>query len=735
LDILHSFLKFAPPPPALHLHDAMATAMPPLTLRCLGPPAVQVDGREPPPDVVWRKHLALLSYLALSPDHTRTRAHLMGLLWGERLDEKARRSLNEAVRLLRATLGDDRLITDGDALRLNPQHLEVDVLEFERLGGEGQLRALDLVRGEFLEGFHVEDAPAFEDWIGTERARIRDLATQLLVARAAEQLAVNRHVEARALARRALTLNPYSEPALSLAMRSAALESDAAGALATYHEFTARLERELGERPSRALDALADRIRTGKWQRPRGRHAGPPPEPPLVGRRESHAQLFDRLEHLSGAGPCCLVITGEPGSGRTRLLDACAERLALAGATVATARILESDHDAPWSTLRALMRGGLLEAPGLAATDHVGLRVLASLVPELAARVDPLEARDVAQVAEALASLLRAVAEQQPVALLVDDAQWADGPTLAALRAVWSRERAAPLALGITVEAGDDLSAELRSLVGSVGREVPGAQVQLEPLTADEMVALVEATAPWCTGKEDRERLARRVGRESGGNPFLAVTLLRDIGQAAPPHEEPSAWPRPGATYDSTLPVNIPAVVKNAVAARVAKLDEDSTAVLRAASVAGEIPDRSLLAEVSGIADVRVDAALDRLERERFVMVDGARYAFTGRLLAAVVESESMQPGGRRRLRERYIAALAARDDLDSQLLRARLLVAERHAEAFETSCRVAERALAAGAKRTAASALRAAQRAAGGDPAKLGLLEPLRQQEGVVGQ
>lgn len=218
----------------------MAKPLSSLELRCLDPPSVRLDGQEPPPDVLWRKHLALLAYLALSPDHTRSRTHLMGLLWGERPDEKARRSLNEAVRLLRATLGDGRLITDGDALQLNPQQLEVDVLEFERLRGEGQLRALELVRGDFLEGFHVEDAPAFEDWMGSERARIRDAATVLLVARATDQLAVNRHVEARALARRALTLNPYSEPALSLAMRSAALEGDPSGALATYHEFTER---------------------------------------------------------------------------------------------------------------------------------------------------------------------------------------------------------------------------------------------------------------------------------------------------------------------------------------------------------------------------------------------------------------------------------------------------------------------------------------------------------------
>jgi DNA-binding SARP family transcriptional activator len=657
----------------------------------------------------------------------------MGVLWGDSSEDKARRSLNEAVRRLRGALGDARLITRGEALHLNAEELEVDALQFASLCGEGQIRALDLLGGDFLEGFHIDEAPAFDAWMETQRTGVRDAATQLLVARAGEQLAVTRYVEARALARRALTLNPYSEPALSLGMRSAALEGDASGALAIFHEFIERLERDLGERPNAALNALAARIRGGKWQRSRSHHS--PVEPLLVGRRDQHARVFARLERLPRDGPGCVVITGDAGSGRTRLLDACAERLALGGATVASARILERDHDAPWSTLRVLMRGGLLDAPGLAATDHVGLRVLAGLVPELAARIEPLDARDVAQVADALGSLLRAVAEQEPVALLVDDAQWADGSTLAALRAVWSHEREASLALVITVEADDDLSAELQSLIGGIGREVPGAQVRLEPLTVDELVALVEAMAPWCTEHAERKRLARRVARESGGNPFLAVTLLRDIGHAAPLHDEPAAWPPSGATYDATLPVNIPAAVRNAVAARVAKLDEDATAVLRAASVAGEMLDVPLLAEVSGIPGPRVDAAVDRLERERFVVFDGSRYAFAGHLLAAVVESESMQPGGRRRLRERYIAALVGRDDIDSQLLRARLLVAERNPEAFATACRVAERALAAGAKRTVASALHAAQRAAGGDPARLAQIEPLRQQERIMGQ
>lgn len=705
----------------------MPNAFPSLALHCLGPPSVQVDGREAPPDVLWRKHLALLTYLALSPDGTRSRSHLLSLLWAESPEDKARRSLNEAVRRLRSALGTERLLTRGDALQLNASELEVDVRQFETLRAEGQLRALELLRGEFLEGFHVDDAPVFEDWMDAQRAQIREAATGLLVARAEEQLAVNRYVEARALARRALALDPFSEPALVLGMRSAALEGDSTGALALYHDVAGRLAREIGETPGIALRALAARIRAGTWQRPGTRHSEP--EPPLIGRRDAHAGLFAALDRLPREGPVCLVITGDPGSGRTRLLDACAERLALAGATLATARLLESDHDAPWSTLRALMRGGLQLAPGITGTDHVGLRVLAGIVPELAERVAPLETHDVAQVSDALASCVGAVAEENPVAVLIDDAQWADGSTLAALRVVWSREQRAALALVLTLEQGAELSAELRALVGSVGRETPGAVVRLEPLTQDDIAALTETMAPWCDGKEERERLARRVAQESGGNPFLAVTLLHDLGQTTSLRQGLVEWPPAGGTLDSSLPVAVSEVVRSAVAARVARLDEDSTAVLRAASIGGDVLDALVLTEVSGLLGTRVDAALDRLERERFIVFDGGRYRFTGRLISAVIESECMQAGGRRRLRERYIAALASRDDIDSQLRRAGLLASEGAPEAFEAAVRVAERAVALGAQRTASSAIRTAERAAGADAERLGRLKELRRQ------
>jgi len=692
--------------------------IPSLEVRCLGPPSARVNGQEPPAEVLWRKHLALLAYLALSPARSRTRDHLLGLLWPESPEEKARRSLNEAVRTLRLALGNERLVSRGEAIEINPEGLQVDVRDFESLCTDGQMRALDLLRGDFLEGFHIDQSPAFDAWVESERARLRELAVGLLLARAEEQLAVTRYIEAVALARRALSLNPYAERAWSLGMRSAALDGDTAGALALYHEFAQRLERDLGEPPSAAITALAGRIREGKWQRARpGRSL---PEPPLVGRRDAHARLFAALERPQG--PAYVIIAGDQGSGRTRLLQASAERLRLAGAVVAGARILESDHDAPWSTLRALMRGGLLEAPGLAATDPLALRLLAGIVPDLAARVEPLVPNDAAQVADAVAALLRAVTEERPVGLFIDDAQWADGPTLAVLRAVGSRVRDAAITVVLTIAAGDEPSAELRALLAGIGRDISGAEVRLEPFTAEEIVALTEAMAPWCPVGVERERLARRVLHESGGNPFLAVTLLRDLGQTASQREGLLEWPDAGSTYEADLPITLPGVVRSVLVARAMKLDPDGLAVLRVASVAGGVLDPPLIADVSGLGRERVDAAFDRLERERFLVVEGERYAFNGRLLPAVIERECMQAGGRRRLRQQYISALDGRDDMDLQLLRARLMAVERHPDAFQAALCVAERATSLGATRTAEAAGRIAERTAGSEAERLAL-------------
>src|SRR5438270_10795339 len=91
--------------------------LPPLELQCFGVPTARLAGGPAPPEVLRRKHLALLVYLALSPNRRRTRAHLVVVLWPETGDARARHSLNEAIRRLQAQVGVTRCRSDGESMQ------------------------------------------------------------------------------------------------------------------------------------------------------------------------------------------------------------------------------------------------------------------------------------------------------------------------------------------------------------------------------------------------------------------------------------------------------------------------------------------------------------------------------------------------------------------------------------------------------------------------------------------
>jgi DNA-binding SARP family transcriptional activator len=693
-------------PPALNLE-----------LVCFGPPRARVGGRSPP-ELLWRKHLGFLVYLALSPGRTRTRQHLLGVLWPEKEEDQARHSLNEAVRRLRGCLGADRIVSQGDSLTLSDSGLVVDALSFDVAAGTEPLRALALLTGDFLEGFDAGTAPPFDEWAEAMRERYRAAAGDLLVRAGAQSLLDSRPAEAAALARRALTLQPYLEPAASLLVRACALGGDAAGALAAYHEFRERQEAELGERPSRELDALADRLRRERWRESSRARAS---AAPVLVARNSERLAFGVTDQALHSGPRTLVITGNPGTGRTRLLGECLDRLALAGAAVAVARPLETDHDAPWSTLRALMRAGLCRAPGIVAADPEALALLAALVPELEQRVTPRAPRDLAQVGAALASLLRAAAEEGPVGLGVDDAELADGASVGALHAAVGALGAAPVMLVVTTVPGADVARpELLALRGATGRGLPGLTVRLDPFTPDELLALVRALAPWCREEQEIVRLARRIGFETGGNALLAVTLLGALQKHGTLRGDLLGWPAPHTTLDSPLPISVPELARLAIIGRVTALEAEASRVLAIASTLGLALDLDLIVALGHSSRPQIEALLPAMERASLIVFDGERYAFATPLVAQVVRGECLTPGQRRAMRRRAVELLATRVDLESRILRTELLGAvDPGTESFSDALAVARDALAADAIRTARRALRAAERsvaAAGAD-------------------
>jgi DNA-binding SARP family transcriptional activator len=360
--------------------------------RTLGPVEVSVQGESAPAELLWRKHLALLIYLARSPKKARTREHLIGLLWNDKPEAAARHSLNEALHVIRRAVGDGAVETDGGQIRLSPEAVQLDTDQLEALSAARDWDgAAALVAGEFLEGFAVPEASEFEDWLAADRAMWRRRSVGVLN-QYAEGLLTRGDLDGAAeAATRALMLEPGSDSAVRALMRSLALAGDRSGALTRYESFAKSLESSLNSQPDAETRALADRIRRERvWHRAgpgATREAVESRRTPLIGRERELALI---LAAWSGCRTerraACAVVLGEAGLGKTRLAEEALSRARLEGAAVAMVRGVEADATEPWSGVLGLARGGLLEAGGIPAAPPDALAAFVAGIPEWAER-------------------------------------------------------------------------------------------------------------------------------------------------------------------------------------------------------------------------------------------------------------------------------------------------------------------------------------------------------------
>jgi predicted ATPase len=319
----------------------------------------------------------------------------------------------------------------------------------------------------------------------------------------------------------------------------------------------------------------------------------------------------------------------------------------------------------------------------------------------------------VADMSNALASVISAVAEERPLVIAVDDAQWADGVSLAALGAALRLVKDSPVVLLLTVAEGvGDAPRELLQLESDVGRALSGAVLRLGLLDENDLATLVAALAPWCHNHAERDRLTRRLAYETAGNPFFAVTLLNALASASNLQKDMVAWPPRGGTIDAPLPFSVPSLVRHATVVRLGELKPPEVAVLSAASICGQALELDLIAQIAELSSDEVEAALQGCERRQLVLFDGRRYTFAAPLIAEVVRAECLTRGQRRKLERRAIDALAGRTDLQSRVLRIDLLsrVAPDQS-ALDLALAVARDASEMGARRMVEWSLAAAER------------------------
>ena len=222
------------------------------------------EGRELTSVLAQPKRVALLAYLAAAtPYRLHRRDSLVALFWPELDQEHARAALRQALHGLRHALGDGVLVTRGDEdIGLDGEQMRCDVVEFERATEAGRLAdALDLYRGDLLEGFFIRGAPEFEQWLEDERARLKNGALRSATLLAERSEGRDALAEAAQWTRRALRIAPLDEPTLRRLMKTLDRLGDRAGALDAYEAFAKRLTTELEAEPAPETRALGHAVR------------------------------------------------------------------------------------------------------------------------------------------------------------------------------------------------------------------------------------------------------------------------------------------------------------------------------------------------------------------------------------------------------------------------------------------------------------------------------------------
>lgn len=276
---------------------------------------------QPINNFISNKVPALLAYLAVTR-RAHTRDKLAALLWGEMPDADAKNNLRQALTNLRK-VADDCLIITRDSIEctgdcfLDSSKFESDIKTASSLELEPAsvilTDSLRLYRGDFLEGFHVRDAPDFEDWMLAERARLRERALQALHTLTQFHTSRGNFSEAMTFASRLLTFDPWREEAHRQLMLLQARTGRFSAALSQYETCKKILEKELGVQPSLETTALYERIRAARQS---ARHNVSASSTEFIGRETELQTLRQRL-----ADPSCrlVTLTGLGGIGKTRL--------------------------------------------------------------------------------------------------------------------------------------------------------------------------------------------------------------------------------------------------------------------------------------------------------------------------------------------------------------------------------------------------------------------------------
>jgi DNA-binding CsgD family transcriptional regulator len=374
--------------------------------------------------------------------------------------------------------------------------------------------------------------------------------------------------------------------------------------------------------------------------------------PTFIGRAAELGQL-DAARRRAGAGPAVVVVGGEAGVGKTRLVDEFARRSRAEGARVLVGACIElGGEGVPFAPVIQALRTMLRALEPETARRWIGhdRTDLARLLPELGVppgddggAAEPELTSAQGRLFEILLDLVERVAREQPTVLVVEDLHWADQSTRDLLGFLVRGLRSPGLLLVLTYRA-DELHRRhpLRPFLAELERISWVERVELERFDRTELIAQLTGIL----GEPPGADLVDDVLERGQGNPFFTEELV--------------------AASVAGLGGQLPPTLRDTLMVRIETLPDPTQHVLRVVATAGQQVEHDVLAEVADLPEAELFDALRDAISAYVLVPDNQRetYAFRHALVQEAVYGELL-PGERVRLHAAYATTLAAREDPD----------------------------------------------------------------------
>lgn len=586
-----------------------------LRLQILGPVRIWRDGVEL--DAGPRQQSYLLAVLLARAGKPISTSELVDLIWAEDVPASAVNILQKYVGALRRLLepllpvreagsflhrrGNSYLFTAGAAT--------LDLVAFRELV-DAAGAALTRHDHEVALDHYVG---ALGMWHGSAGDGIADGTTATTVFAAldnefydactvAAELAVSMNQPERVLAplQLAASMAPFNEPVLAGLVGVLGAAGRQAEALSVFRQVRDRLADELGIDPGPALEEAQRRILTqplaSSLVRVADDEVGRATAATLIGRTEELATLRRVVEHALAGDTAIGVVEGEPGAGKTRLLEEAAAAAGRLGALTVWGSCLEGDGTPamwPWEqALSQVVRS--LPAPASEQWLTGGLGSLLAARDDVTRELPDGNAQF--RLFEQVVALVGQASARRPTLLILDDLQWADVTSLQLLQHLAGRLPQGAAIIGALRDRAPTLSSDLSRVLAAVSRLPGHRRFRLGPLGPADVAELVRHEA----GQDPGDAVARAIHARTSGNPFFVRELSRLLsGNGAIGDGETSAS------------AGVPSTVHDVVRDRMAGLDDRARDLLRVAALIGRDVDLRLLSRATGVA---VADCLHRLE-------------------------------------------------------------------------------------------------------------------------